>query len=151
MRARSLRAVSWLVGVALVGCLGPIEQMGERYRHRQHGFALTAPAGADGPWERVEVPGATLAFRGPQDDTVVVKSRCGRPVARPQLMARHLARGLLAIVKLDDNYELVPAAVADKIDQRDATYLVLRNQPQDGVEDEEDPYADYKIPDDLMW
>ncbi|TQV84027.1 DUF2058 domain-containing protein [Exilibacterium tricleocarpae] len=67
------------------------------------------------------------------------------------LMARQLAHGYLAIVKLDDNYAVVPAAVAEKIDQRDASYIVLRNQREATPEDENDPYADYKIPDDLMW
>ena len=67
------------------------------------------------------------------------------------LVGRQLARGLLAIVRLDHNYELVPAAVAEKIAQRDEAYLVLRNAPQTEAQDEDDPYADYKIPDDLMW
>ena len=64
---------------------------------------------------------------------------------------RMIVNGRLAIVKLDAAYELVPVAVADKIAQRDDSYLVVRNDHQEQVEDEDDPYADYKIPDDLMW
>ncbi len=94
MRARSLRAASWLGVVLCLACVGSIEQTGERYRHRNHGFALGAPQGSAGAWERVEVDGATLAFRSPEDDTVILKSRCGKPVATPQLMARHLVFGL---------------------------------------------------------
>lgn len=86
--------MAWLGVLVFAGCLGPIEQTGERFRHRSHGFALRAPQGPAGPWERVAVDGATLAFRSPAADTVVAKSRCGRPVARPQLMARHLVFGL---------------------------------------------------------
>lgn len=87
--------VTQLALVALVsGCLGPIERVGERFHHREHGFAVMAPQGAAGAWEQIDVAGATLAFRGPAAQTVVVKSRCGKPVAAPQLMARHLFFGL---------------------------------------------------------
>lgn len=64
---------------------------------------------------------------------------------------RMIVNGRLTIVKLDESYELVPTAVADKISQRDESYLILRNEQQEQIEDEDDPYADYKIPDDLMW
>lgn len=68
-----------------------------------------------------------------------------------QTMQNDLTKGRLAIVKLDEAYELVPAAVAEKISQRDASYiLVCNDRPLDEV-DEDDPYADFKIPDDLMW
>ncbi|MFT5033655.1 MAG: hypothetical protein ACI89D_000913 [Bermanella sp.] len=63
-----------------------------------------------------------------------------------------LTRGQIAIVKLNEGYELVPAAVADKIKQRDeARVLVLHDKSIVEVTEEDDPYADYKIPDDLMW
>jgi uncharacterized protein YaiL (DUF2058 family) len=66
-------------------------------------------------------------------------------------MQKHLVAGQLAIVKLGDGYELVPAGVADKICQRDPSQIVLRNEATPATEEEDDPYADYKIPDDLMW
>lgn len=64
-----------------------------------------------------------------------------------------LARGQIAIVRMADHHELVPAVVAEKIRTRDAAVVVLlndRSTPTEGVA-EDDPYADYKIPDDLMW
>ena len=61
-----------------------------------------------------------------------------------------LSRGLLAIAKQDEQYYLVPAAVAEKIIQRQAESIVVLNAKQQ-QEDEDDPYADFKIPDDLMW
>ena len=67
------------------------------------------------------------------------------------LLQNQLSRGLIAIVKLADGYELVPSAVAEKIAQRDDRLVLLKNQPADEIIDEDDPYADYKIPDDLMW
>lgn len=64
-----------------------------------------------------------------------------------------LVNGQLAIVKFNENYSLVPAPVAQKISQRDEAYVLVLNQSvkQDAVSAEDDPYADYKIPDDLMW
>lgn len=61
-----------------------------------------------------------------------------------------LSRGLLAIARLAENYHLVPTAVAEKIQQRLADSIVVLNVKQQQV-DEDDPYADYVIPDDLMW
>jgi uncharacterized protein YaiL (DUF2058 family) len=63
----------------------------------------------------------------------------------------HLVSGKLAIVKLGESYELVPAPIAEKIEQRDASAVLVRNDVSAEVEDEDDPYADFKIPDDMMW
>lgn len=62
-----------------------------------------------------------------------------------------LGKGQIAIAKVKDRYELVPAAVADKIKQRDETAVVLHNTNTADQTVEDDPYADYQIPDDLMW
>ncbi len=69
-----------------------------------------------------------------------------------------LSRGRLALVRLGEGeeatYELVPAPVAEKIAQRDPQVVVaLAEKPSaaSGLDEEEDPYADYQIPDDLMW
>lgn len=61
-----------------------------------------------------------------------------------------LSRGRLAIVRLGESYELVPLPVADKIAERDESIVVSVSSTPDVV-DEDDPYADYEIPDDLMW
>ncbi|WP_206696857.1 DUF2058 domain-containing protein [Marinomonas algicola] len=68
-----------------------------------------------------------------------------------QQMHNQLAAGQLAIVKLDDKYELVAEPVAVKISQRDDSYVLVCNDRVEDIEDEDDPYADFKIPDDLMW
>lgn len=62
-----------------------------------------------------------------------------------------LSRGVLAIVKDGASYAVIPAVVAEKISQRDDSFIVSLNEKAGEVSDEEDPYADYKIPDDLMW
>jgi hypothetical protein len=64
-----------------------------------------------------------------------------------------LAYGIIVLVKLGDGYELVPKQVAEKIAQRDAAYILVQNTGsiEQAAVEEDDPYADYKIPDDLMW
>lgn len=62
-----------------------------------------------------------------------------------------LAAGRLAVVRQDTGYELVVPEVAERIRPRDPSLIVVLNQ---GGEDEgqvDDEYADYKVPDDLMW
>ena len=61
-----------------------------------------------------------------------------------------LARGLLAIARFDDRYEVIPSVVAEKIMLREASCIVSNatTQLEDG---EDDLYADYKVPDDLTW
>lgn len=63
---------------------------------------------------------------------------------------RQLSVGLIALVALGESYELVPTVVAEKIRQRDEAAILVLNDRQAG-DDEDDPYADYPIPDDLMW
>lgn len=76
-------------------------------------------------------------------------------VTKPQF--EQLTRGELAVVALvADAYELVPAATAAKLQARSDQVVVAWNQPgpQAAAEDAgaaDDPYADYQIPDDLMW
>lgn len=67
------------------------------------------------------------------------------------LLHNQLSKGLIAVVRLNDQYELVPTMVADKISQRDENIVLVQNQASKDEIDEDDYYADYKIPDDLMW
>ncbi len=63
----------------------------------------------------------------------------------------HLMAGHLAIARLGDTYELVPVPVAEKIRQRDERCIILCGPATMPECSEDDLYADYKIPDDLMW
>jgi len=67
-------------------------------------------------------------------------------------LAQHqLSRGILAIAKLGDQYHVIPAVVADKVSQRDNSYIIYQADITADQIEEDDPYADYQIPDDLMW
>ena len=58
--------------------------------------------------------------------------------------------GRLVIVCQGGATELVPRVIADKIAERDAKLVVRVNKSSTQV-DEDDPYAAFQIPDDLMW
>ena len=63
-----------------------------------------------------------------------------------------LVSGSLVIAKDQDSYAYLPKPLADKIDQKmEGFILVNHSQKNDQATDEEDPYAAYVIPDDLMW
>jgi len=72
-----------------------------------------------------------------------------------EVQKKQLTLGRLAIVTLLVNktrqFEIVPAPVAEKIAQRDADSVVHLNQKVEMEENENDPYADFQIPDDLTW
>ena len=70
------------------------------------------------------------------------------PVSATQL--KQLSNGRLCIIKLDGQYELIPTLVAEKIQLRDESTQILSNQSTEAP-DEDDPYADFQVPDDLMW
>ncbi len=60
-----------------------------------------------------------------------------------------LARTQLAISKLDDRYQVIPAEIADRIEARLEGYIIRIKKEEKPAED--DPYAAYQVPDDLMW
>jgi len=63
-----------------------------------------------------------------------------------------LVNGRLAIVKIEKRYEIVTAEVAEKIFQRDKNCVLLLNERKDSDSiEEDDAYAAYQVPDDLMW
>lgn len=63
-----------------------------------------------------------------------------------------LVNGRAGIIKIDGHYHIVPIEIAHKIYQRDeASVIVLNQQVSQQSDHENDPYADYQIPDDLIW
>lgn len=83
----------------------------------------------------------------------------GKRIKKLLVSARQQAQligGQIAVVRLlggpgGEVHELVPTVVAEKIRQRDASLIVQLNTRQEALVDEDDPYKDYQIPDDLMW
>lgn len=61
-----------------------------------------------------------------------------------------LVDGRLVVVRQDTFYELVPADVAERVRARDPGLVLVWNQAAKAPEGE-DPYAEFQVPDDLMW
>jgi len=83
------------------------------------------------------------------EDTVDGKSVIKKTFVTDELHDQ-ISRGKFAIVKCEDTYSTVPAIVANKIKDRDENYIIVLNKPG-STEEIDDEYADYQIPDDLMW
>lgn len=66
-----------------------------------------------------------------------------------------LSRGQLAVIALDlpgeKKYEVLPLQIAEKIRQRKDNHFIYIAESTSDAMDEDDPYAAYQIPDDLMW
>ena len=63
-----------------------------------------------------------------------------------------LVAGSLVIAKDQDSYAFLPKALADRINGKMEGFIIVNNSEQnEATTDEEDPYAAYVIPDDLMW
>lgn len=71
-------------------------------------------------------------------------------IAVNTMLRDKLSRGSLAIVRHGGSYEMVPRDAALKVQERDKQRVVLLNTPTEEP-DADDPYAAYKVPDDLMW
>lgn len=75
-----------------------------------------------------------------------------------QKLLDQISNGRLCIARLGDSYEVIPATIADKILERDKEDSILvynkasvNNTEEKAKGDDDDYYADFEIPDDLMW
>ncbi|AJJ09568.1 hypothetical protein CH64_744 [Yersinia rohdei] len=99
---------------------------------------------------RIDISKGNIGFNF--TDNNLIKKIVVDKVTQAQLIS-----GRLAIARLvadnhgESEYAIIPAIVADKIAQRDANSIVLNSALSQEEQDEEDPYADFKVPDDLMW
>jgi uncharacterized protein YaiL (DUF2058 family) len=77
----------------------------------------------------------------------------GKKIRRMSVDAQRreqLTRGELVIVRYRGHYAVVPAAIAERIRERDANMVVPLMQPKTTSEPD-DAYKDFVVPDDLMW
>ncbi len=77
----------------------------------------------------------------------------GKRIARlfvDETLRGKLIQGQVAIVRLGREYVLVPDSTAARIQERAPSQVLLWNRDS-GEPAGEDPYADFKVPDDLMW
>lgn len=77
----------------------------------------------------------------------------GRTIRRIEVsdrQRRDLAAGRLAIVRHENKAHLVPRSVAERLMEHipEQVWLVSGDEPEP---DPDDPYAEFQVPDDLMW
>ena len=72
-------------------------------------------------------------------------------------LRKKLSSGVLVIARIDDRFELLPRVAADKVRERDAAMIVLDHgqdtgsEPETATSEDDAYYAQFKVPDDLMW
>ena len=64
---------------------------------------------------------------------------------------RQLVAGTLCLVAVEQEFALVPAAIAERIIARDPSAVVQNDDARRRMAAEEAEYADFPIPDDLHW
>ncbi|WP_317199498.1 DUF2058 domain-containing protein [uncultured Psychrobacter sp.] len=68
-----------------------------------------------------------------------------------QKFYEQIVAGHVVIARLEDSYALLPRPLADRINAKLEGFIIVSNDKSDTELDEDDPYAAYVIPDDLMW
>ena len=66
-------------------------------------------------------------------------------------MKQRVIDGKLGIARIEGRYELIPKLIAEKIQQRNDKRVILFDNNETQEIDEDDPYADFQVPDDLIW
>lgn len=72
-------------------------------------------------------------------------------------LRQKLSSGALVIVRTGDRYELLPRAAAEKVRERDANMIVLDHgqeagtKPPAATSEDDAYYAQFLVPDDLVW
>ncbi len=67
-----------------------------------------------------------------------------------QAVFDRLTKGQLTIITHRNSYAVISVPLADKIRARDELHFIVIADQTNGQLDEDDPYAAYQIPDDLM-
>jgi uncharacterized protein YaiL (DUF2058 family) len=62
-----------------------------------------------------------------------------------------LGQGQVRIVRCEGRYEVVPAQIAERIRERDERAVIPQVTAATATPDENDPYKNYIVPDDLIW
>jgi uncharacterized protein YaiL (DUF2058 family) len=66
-------------------------------------------------------------------------------------LRERIMSGTVRIVRCEGRYDFVTAEIAERIRERDERAVVNLNAKEEAKADENDPYKDYVVPDDLTW
>lgn len=65
-------------------------------------------------------------------------------------MKQRVIEGKLGIARIEGRYELIPKLIAEKIQLRNDKRVIIFENTEEEIK-EDDPYAEFQVPDDLMW
>lgn len=93
---------------------------------------------------KVDRRGAEIAYKFTQDSRI-------RQVMVTDAQQDKVVSGQQCVVAAKERFELVPKKIAEQIEKRIPGTVVLQNESTKETGDPDDPYADFKVPDDLIW
>ena len=64
-------------------------------------------------------------------------------------MKQKIVQGKLGMASIEGRYELVAKSIAERIKQKNDKRIVIFNAQESA--DDNDPYSEHQIPDDMMW
>jgi uncharacterized protein YaiL (DUF2058 family) len=79
-------------------------------------------------------------------DGTFIKSLYVKQEVRDQLI-----KGVLSVARYEESYAVIPSSVAYKIAVRDDETIIENKSSSEEALSKDDPYAQYVVPDDLMW
>lgn len=136
-------------------------------RQKRAAEAQAAKAARDQELERKRQENAARKERWAQIKQLIEQHRIAKPesdeyfnfidrgkVRRFPVDAALRARiigGELILVRCEGRYDAVPKEIADRIGEREPRAVISLSNPEQNTVDENDPYKDYVVPDDLMW
>ena len=146
----------------------PAAAAAEQQRIAAHKAAEAAKAARDAELNRIQQEKAKQKEMRAQIKQLVEQNRLPMPEGQDYynfvdgkkirripvnpVLRERFGRGELAIVRADGRYHIVPAAVGDRVRERDPHSVVAKPaQSEAKAVDENDPYKDFVVPDDLMW
>ena len=105
---------------------------------------------------RAQVRQIIAAHKIPREGELIYRFSDGdriRELLVTEALRAQLASGTLVIVRQDDRYELLPRLAADKVRARDAAIIVLDHGHTSTLDagSEDAYYAQFEVPDDLIW
>ena len=121
----------------------------ERNQQTQQALAIRA---AHGKLIQMIAQHCEKNYQGELDYHFTYDNKVKRIAVNPQIQ-QGLINGHFAICVLNEEFYLINKEAAEKLQEIDASVLVaLHDQSKKTTDDnEEDPYAEFAVPDDLMW
>jgi uncharacterized protein len=80
----------------------------------------------------------------------VAGKKVRRIAVNPDLRAQILS-GAIAVVRCEGHNDMVPREIADRIREREPRVVISQDASTTQAVDENDPYKDHVVPDDLIW